>query len=96
MVHRVDGGVGGHGGDAGANPVDRRGVPVPHCGVALTLEDWHALAARLQAAGTKFEIEPCVRFKDEPGEQATMFFRDPSGNAIEMKALADLGQLFAR
>lgn len=92
VVHRVDGG----GGDAGANPVDGHGVPVPHYGVVLTLDDWHALAERLQAAGTKFEIEPYVRFKDEPGEQATMFFRDPSGNPIEMKAFADLGQLFAK
>ena len=96
VVHRVDGGIGGNGGDAGANPVDGHGVPVPHYGVVLTLEHWHALAERLQAVGTKFEIEPYVRFKGEPGEQATMFFRDPSGNAIEMKAFADLGQLFAR
>ena len=82
--------------DAGANPVDGHGVPVPHFGVVLTLDDWQALAERLQAAGTQFEIEPYVRFRGEPGEQATMFFRDPSGNAIEMKAFADLGQLFAR
>ena len=54
------------------------------------------LAERLKAAGVTFEIEPYVRFKGQPGEQATMFFRDPSGNAIEMKAFADLGQLFAR
>ena len=60
------------------------------------MDDWQALALRLKAAGTEFEIEPHVRFKGHPGEQATMFFRDPSGNAIEMKAFADLGQLFAR
>ena len=84
------------GGDAGSNPVDGHGVPVPHFGVVLTLTDWQVLAERLKAAGTKFEIEPYVRFKGEPGEQATMFFRDPSGNAIEMKAFADLKQLFAR
>ncbi len=82
--------------DAGNNPVDGHGVPVPHFGIVLELADWQALADRLKAAGTKFEIEPYVRFKGEPGEQATMFFRDPSGNAIEMKAFADLGQLFAR
>ena len=81
--------------DAGNNPVDGHGVPVPHFGIVLELADWQALADRLTAAGTKFEIEPYIRFKDEPGEQATMFFRDPSGNAIEMKAFADLGQLFA-
>ena len=82
--------------DAGNNPVDGHGVPVPHFGIVLELADWQALAARLKAAGTQFEIEPYVRFKGEPGEQATMFFRDPSGNAIEMKAFADLGQLFAK
>ena len=82
--------------DAGSNPVDGHGVPVPHFGIVLSLDDWQALADRLVAAGTKFEIEPYVRFKGEPGEQATMFFRDPSGNAIEMKAFADLGQLFAK
>jgi extradiol dioxygenase family protein len=60
------------------------------------MADWEALAARLKAAGVRFEIEPYVRFKGQVGEQATMFFRDPSGNAIEMKAFADPGQLFAR
>jgi uncharacterized protein len=82
--------------DAGNNPVDGHGVPVPHFGIVLELADWQALADRLKAAGIRFEIEPYIRFKGEPGEQATMFFRDPSGNAIEMKAFADLGQLFAR
>ena len=82
--------------DAGTNPVDGHGVPVPHFGIVLELADWQALADRLKAAGIQFEIEPYVRFKGEPGEQATMFFRDPSGNAIEMKAFADLGQLFAQ
>lgn len=83
-------------GDAGGNPVDGHQVPVPHFGVVLTLADWEALAGRLTAAGTHFEIEPHVRFRGQPGEQATMFFRDPSGNAVEIKAFADLGQLFAR
>ncbi|WP_374419777.1 VOC family protein [Novosphingobium arvoryzae] len=82
--------------DAGANPVDGHGVPVPHFGIVLTLQDWEALAERLRAAGVQFEIEPYVRFKGQPGEQATMFFRDPSGNAIEMKAFASLEQLFAK
>jgi extradiol dioxygenase family protein len=82
--------------DAGGNPVDGHQVPVPHFGVVLTLADWEALAGRLTAAGTHFEIEPHVRFRGQPGEQATMFFRDPSGNAVEIKAFADLGQLFAR
>lgn len=82
--------------DAGGNPVDGHHVPVPHFGVVLAMKDWQALADRLVAAGTTFEIEPYVRFKGQPGEQATMFFRDPSGNAIEMKGFDDLGQLFAR
>lgn len=80
---------------AAHNPVDGHDVPVPHFGIVLTLDDWQALADRLQAAGTEFVIEPHIRFSGQPGEQATMFFRDPSGNAIEMKAFADLGQLFA-
>lgn len=83
-----------HGEDA--NPVDGHHVPVPHFGIVLTLEDWQSLADRLKAAGTEFVIEPYIRFKGQAGEQATMFFRDPSGNAIEMKAFRDLGQLFAK
>ena len=78
------------------NAVDGHGVPVPHFGIVLTLEDWQDLADRLKAAGTEFVIKPYVRFKGQPGQQATMFFRDPSGNAIEMKALADLEKLFAK
>lgn len=81
---------------AATNPVDGHNVPVPHFGIVLTLEDFHALADRLRAAGVEFGIEPYVRFAGQAGEQATMFFRDPSGNAIEMKAFADIGQLFAR
>ena len=88
--------VAGGGGDAGHNPVDGHGVPVPHFGVVLTLDDWQALADRLTAAGTRFEIEPYIRFKGEPGEQATMFFMDPSGNAVEIKAFANLDSLFAK
>ena len=82
--------------DAGGNAVDGHDVPVPHFGIVLTMSDWQALADRLLAEPITFAIEPHVRFQGEPGEQATMFFRDPSGNAIEMKAFADLGQLFAR
>ena len=83
-------------GDEGTNPVDGHDVPVPHFGIVLTLADWQVLADRLSAAGTDFAMAPTIRFKGEPGEQATMFFRDPSGNAIEMKAFANLDQLFAR
>ena len=79
-----------------SNPVDGHDVPVPHFGVVLAMDDWEALAGRLTAAGLDFVVEPHIRFKGQAGEQATMFFRDPSGNAIEMKAFADLGQLFAK
>ena len=81
---------------AGTNPVDGHEVPVPHFGVVLGMDQFHALAARLKAAGVKFGIEPYVRFKGEVGEQATMFFCDPSGNALEFKAFADRSQLFAK
>ena len=82
-------------GDRMSNPVDGHDVPVPHFGIVLTMEDWQALADRMTAAGTDFVIEPTVRFKGEPGEQATMFFRDLSGNALEFKAFADDAMLFA-
>jgi len=94
VAHRVDLGAPERPEEA-HNPVDGHDVPVPHFGIVLEMADWQALADRLRAAGTEFVIEPYVRFAGEPGEQATMFFRDPSGNAIEMKAFADLGQLFA-
>jgi extradiol dioxygenase family protein len=81
--------------DAGANPVDGHDVPVPHFGLVLEMEEWRALADRLRNAGVRFVIEPHVRFAGQVGEQATMFFRDPSGNAIEIKAFADPSQLFA-
>jgi uncharacterized protein len=71
-------------------------VPVRHFGVVLGMAQWQAMADRLRAAGTAFVIEPYIRFKGEVGEQATMFFLDPSGNAIEIKAFADMGSLFAR
>lgn len=82
--------------DKTANHVDGHDVPVPHFGVVLAMADWETLAERLSAAGVRFAIEPHVRFRGQPGEQATMFFRDPSGNAIEMKAFNNLDQLFAR
>jgi len=71
-------------------------VPVPHFGVVLELDAWKALRDRLVAAGVGFEIEPHIRFEGQVGEQATMFFRDPSGNALEFKAFRDLSQLFAK
>ena len=92
VAHRMD----GPGRDAGDNPVDGHAVPVPHFGVVLDMPTWQALADRLTAAGMRFEIEPHIRFEGKPGEQATMFFRDPSGNALEMKAFASLDALFAR
>ena len=79
-----------------SNAVDGHDVPVPHFGAVLDMVQWEALAARLAAAGTDFAIPPTVRFRGEPGEQATMFFRDPSGNALEIKAMAQPGTLFAR
>ncbi|WP_088742892.1 VOC family protein [Cobetia sp. QF-1] len=79
------------------NPVDGHGVPVPHFGVVLEMNAWQALADRLKAEGVSFEIEPYIRFKGEPGEQATMFFFDPSGNALEFKAFKDReSQLFRK
>jgi extradiol dioxygenase family protein len=78
------------------NHVDGHGVPVPHCGVVLEMETFHALAERIRTSGAKFVIEPCVRFKGQPGEQATMFLLDPSGNALEFKAFKNIdAQLFA-
>ncbi|SEF70065.1 hypothetical protein SAMN05421819_0869 [Bryocella elongata] len=82
--------------EAHRNPVDGHDVPVPHFGVILEQKDWEALAERMKAAGTKFVIEPYTRFKGEVGEQSTMFFLDPSGNALEFKSFADLSQLFAK
>jgi extradiol dioxygenase family protein len=78
------------------NPVDGHDVPVPHFGVVLTMSRWEVLAARLTAAGTKFVIEPHIRFKGQVGEQATMFFLDPAGNALEFKGFNDMGSLFAK
>jgi extradiol dioxygenase family protein len=71
-------------------------VPVRHFGVVLTMAQWNALADKLKKAGTKFVIEPHIRFKGQVGEQATMFFLDPCGNALEFKAFKDMGSLFAK
>ena len=79
-----------------SNPVDGHGVPVPHCGVVLEMKDWTALAERLRTHHVNFKIEPHIRFKGEPGEQATLFLLDPSGNALEFKSFKDIsGQLFS-
>jgi len=78
------------------NPVDGKDVPVPHYGVVLPWETFHSFAGKLKAKGVSFVIEPYIRFKGLVGEQATMFFLDPAGNALEFKAFRDMGQLFAK
>ena len=83
----------GHG---ATNAVDGEQVPVRHFGAILTLSEWHVLAGRLEDAGVKFVIEPQIRFEGQPGEQATMFFLDPSSNALEFKAFADDSMVFAK
>ncbi|MEW4565458.1 VOC family protein [Bremerella sp. JC770] len=77
------------------NKVDGHGVPVPHFGIVLTMNRWEELAERLKANGVEFEIAPYIRFAGEPGEQGTMFFFDPSGNAIEIKGFHNMDSLFA-
>tara|TARA_R110001632_G_scaffold68401_4_gene160320 strand:+ start:1885 stop:2304 length:420 start_codon:yes stop_codon:yes gene_type:complete len=79
-----------------SNPVDGHDVPVPHFGVVLTREDWNQLSERLKALNTTFIIEPTIRFEGKTGEQATMFFNDPEGNALEFKSFKDMSQLFAK
>jgi extradiol dioxygenase family protein len=79
-----------------SNPVDGHDVPVPHYGVVLEWDQWHDLEKRLKERSILFVIEPYIRFKGLPGEQATMFFLDPSGNALEFKAFQDISQLFAK
>lgn len=76
--------------------VDCENVPVPHFGVVLGMDEWSMLAQRLQSAGIDFVIAPTVRFEGQPGEQATMFFLDPAGNALEFKAMANAANLFAK
>ena len=78
-----------------ANPVDGKQVPVPHFGLVLDMPQWQRLAEHLQSQGVEFVIEPCIRFRGQPGEQATMFLLDPSGNALEFKSFHDIErQLF--
>ena len=86
----------GETGMASRNAVDGHGVPVRHFGIVLPMAEWESMAERLKAKGIEFIIEPYVRFQGEPGEQATMFFVDPSGNALELKAFGDIGKLFAK
>ena len=83
-------------GAVGANSVDGENVPVRHFGLILPLAAWTGIAQRLQAAGVSFLLAPQVRFAGQPGEQSTMFFLDPSGNALEFKAFADESMIFAR
>ena len=83
-------------GHRNTSAVDGDDVPVRHFGAILSMDEWNALAAKLKDAGTKFVIEPHVRFKGQVGEQATMFFLDPSGNALEFKAFGDMSQVFAK
>ena len=94
--HQLVAHIGGEAVDRASNRVDGHDVPVPHFGVLLDMDDWQTLADRLVAAGTDFAMEPLIRFKGQPGEQATMFFRDPSGNALEFKAFADDSMIFAK
>ncbi|MEZ4858928.1 MAG: VOC family protein [Flavobacteriaceae bacterium] len=79
-----------------SNPVDGKDVPIPHFGVVLTMETFEKFAKDLKTKGIPFIIEPYIRFKGQVGEQATMFFKDPSGNALEFKAFRNWDQLFAK
>lgn len=83
-------------GQVATSTVDGRQVPARHFGAIIARDQWEALAARLRAAGVAFVIEPYIRFAGQPGEQATMFFLDPAGNALEFKSFADLNQVFAK
>jgi extradiol dioxygenase family protein len=94
--HQITAHLSAGGAGADANAVDGDRVPVRHFGLILERADWEALAARLRDAGVTFLIEPRVRFKERPGEQATMFVTDPSGNALEFKSFADETAIFAR
>ena len=81
--------------DTHTNPVDGKDVPVPHFGVVLPWDDFQKFAELLKSKDIAFIIEPYIRFEGLVGEQATMFFKDPSGNALEFKAFKDMSQLFA-
>ena len=96
VVH-LDRGIGEHGKiKLHYNDVDKHAVPVPHFGVVLNIDDWQQLAVRLRVANMVFVIEPHIRFEGDVGEQATMFFFDPSGNALEFKAFSDISNLFEK
>ncbi|WP_073181062.1 VOC family protein [Flagellimonas flava] len=82
--------------DLHTNPVDGKNVPVPHYGVVLPWEDFQNFSQKLKSKNVDFVIEPYIRFEGEVGEQATMFFLDPAGNALEFKSFKDMGQLFAK
>ena len=82
--------------DKNTNLVDSKDVPVPHFGVVLEWNTFQELSIRLKSKNVKFTIEPYIRFKDLPGEQATMFFKDPSGNALEFKSFKDFNQIFKK
>lgn len=95
--HQIVAHLSDHAGPASSsNKVDSDHVPVPHFGIILEMDDWELLAERVRAAGVDFVIEPKVRFKGEIGEQATMFFLDPSGNALEFKSFADMSRIFSK
>jgi len=83
------------GASAFTNQVDGQQVPAPHFGVVLAWDAWHALRDKLTAAGVEFIVGPYIRFASQPGEQATLFIQDPSGNALEFKSFKDMNQLFA-
>jgi extradiol dioxygenase family protein len=92
VLHKKD----GFKASSGSNPVDGHDVPIPHFGVVLEKTVWNALSERLKKNGQPFIIEPYIRFEGQVGEQATMFFEDPEGNALEFKSFGDLGQLFSK
>jgi extradiol dioxygenase family protein len=92
VAHRVE----RHPGHNSSNPVDGHDVPVPHFGVVLDWQAWETLATRLEEANIEFVIAPCIRFARKVGEQATMFFLDPSGTALEFKAFRDTQELFRK
>lgn len=82
--------------DTSTNSVDGKDVPIPHFGVVLPWDTFQGFSELLKSKGIKFSIEPYIRFEGLVGEQATMFFKDPSGNALEFKAFKDSSQLFAK
>eukprot|EP00878_Enallax_costatus_P014509 GHUV01015176.1.p2 GENE.GHUV01015176.1~~GHUV01015176.1.p2 ORF type:complete len:144 (+),score=22.04 GHUV01015176.1:806-1237(+) len=92
VAHKIE----GYNAASSSNKVDGDAVPVPHFGAALEIDQFQQLAERLRSKGVKFIIEPHLRFQGEPGEQWTMFFKDPSGNSLEFKAMTNPGNLFAR